>query len=411
MSPVAVLLIALKALRLNKLRSALTMLGIVIGVAAVITMIGVGSGAQQNMGEYIRNLGSNVIMVRPGFGNLGGVRQASGGGRNSLTDADARAIQAEVSEVQVAAAFVNGGGQVIAGNANWATQFYGVTPEYFEARDWYVDDGRPFETADMQGGAKVAILGRTVAHQLFGDVDPIGQQMRVGRVPVTVIGLLSAKGQSAFGQDQDDVVLLPLNTARSQVLGYSQARLNSVGTIQVKVRENASMQDAEDQIGVLLRQRHRLQPGQEDDFDLRNMTEILEAQQAAGRIFTYLLASVASVSLLVGGIGIMNIMLVSVTERTREIGLRMAVGARSRDILAQFMVEAITLSVLGGLFGIVVGLGLSTIAAHLGGWRVPIQPGAILLSVGFSGMIGVFFGFYPARRASRLQPIDALRYE
>ena len=402
--------IALRALRVNKLRSTLTMLGIIIGVAAVIVMIAIGSGAQARIEEQIKALGSNLIMLLPGSVTAGGVRMGVGS-RNTLTEDDSYAIQREVADVVTAAPQLRGTGHVVAANSNWSTVFYGVTPEYFEARNWVIGEGRGFEPADLSGAAKVALLGETVARNLFGDADPIGQVIRIRKVPFTVIGTLQRKGQSLMGQDQDDVILMPISSARKRVLGGSVARQRTVQAIFCKVREGADMKQVESDIRSLLRQRHRLQPGAEDDFSLRNLAEILAAREESSRIMALLLAAVASVSLLVGGIGIMNIMLVSVTERTREIGLRMAVGARARDILAQFLVEAVTLALIGGLIGIVLGLGGSWLIAHFAEWRVELRPDSVVLAVGFAAAVGVFFGFYPARKASRLLPIEALRYE
>ncbi len=402
--------IALRALRVNKLRSTLTMLGIIIGVAAVITMIAIGSGAQARVEEQIKSLGSNLILLLPGSVTSGGVRMGAGS-RNTLTEDDAYAIQREVAEVAVAAPHLRGTGQVVAGSSNWSTVFYGVSPGYFEARNWVIATGKGFEPADLTGSAKVALVGETVARNLFGDADPIGQVIRIRKVPFTVIGTLERKGQSLMGQDQDDVILMPISTARNRVLGGNAARQRTVGAVFVKVREGASMADAESESRNLLRQRHRLQQGQEDDFTLRNLSEVLSAREESSRIMTLLLAAVASVSLLVGGIGIMNIMLVSVTERTREIGLRMAVGARGRDILAQFLVEAVTLALIGGLLGIALGIAGSFGIGHLAEWRVELRPDSVLLAAGFAAAVGVFFGYYPARKASRLLPIEALRYE
>ena len=402
--------IALRALRVNKLRSTLTMLGIIIGVAAVITMIAVGAGAQARVEEQIKSLGSNLILLLPGSVTSGGVRMGSGS-RNTLTEDDSYAIQREIAHVQASAPQLRGTGQVVAGNTNWSTVFYGITPEYFEVRNWVIGSGRGFETADLTGSAKVALLGETVARNLFGDADPVGQVIRIRKVPFVVVGTLEPKGQSLMGQDQDDVILMPISSARNRVLGGNLAKQRAVGPIYVKIREGADMAEAESQIRTLLRQRHRLQQGQDDDFTLRNLSEVLGAQEASSRIMTLLLAAVASVSLLVGGIGIMNIMLVSVTERTREIGLRMAVGARARDILAQFLVEAVTLALIGGLLGIVLGVGGSIGIAHLAEWRVELRPDSVVLAVGFAAAVGVFFSFYPARKASRLLPIEALRYE
>ncbi|OGG44182.1 MAG: multidrug ABC transporter substrate-binding protein [Candidatus Handelsmanbacteria bacterium RIFCSPLOWO2_12_FULL_64_10] len=410
MNLLATLRIAFNALRLNKMRSSLTMLGIIIGVGAVITMIAVGAGAQARVQEQIKSLGSNLMIILPGSTTASGVRLGAGANQN-LTEDDASAIAREVPEVQAAAPSNRGTGQVIAGNNNWSTQIYGVTPDYFEVREWSLASGRMFESAELNGSAKVALIGQTVATQLFGDQDPLDQSIRIRKVPFTVIGVLDKKGQSMMGQDQDDVIMVPISTARNRLFGNTQGKLRRVGTIQVKVLEGASMKDAEDKIRELLRQRQRTQAGQDDAFTVRNLTEILQTQEDSSRVMTLLLAAVASVSLLVGGIGIMNIMLVSVTERTREIGLRMAVGARSRDILTQFLVEAVTLSLIGGFLGVLLGVGASLLIAHLAGWATRLSPESILLAFGFSAAIGIFFGFYPARKASRMLPIEALRYE
>jgi putative ABC transport system permease protein len=410
MNMLATLRIALNALRVNKLRSILTMLGIIIGVAAVITMIAVGAGAQQRVEEQIKSLGSNLMIILPGSTTQSGVRLGAGANQ-SLTDDDAAAIVREIPEVQVAAPSNRRTEQVVAAGANWSTSIYGVNPDYFEAREWPLLAGRMFDLAELTGNAKVAIIGQTAAKQLFGDLDPLDQTIRIRKVPFTIVGVLDRKGQSMMGQDQDDVIMLPLNTARNRLFGNTQGKLRRVGTIQVKVREGASMQVAEEKIRELLRQRQRTQPGQDDAFTVRNLTELLQAQEESSRIMTLLLAAVASVSLLVGGIGIMNIMLVSVTERTREIGLRMAVGARGSDILTQFLVEAMTLSLIGGFVGIVLGVTGSWAIGELTGWATRMSPESIVLAVGFSAGIGIFFGFYPARKAASLLPIQALRYE
>ena len=402
--------IAGRALRVNKLRSALTMLGIIIGVAAVIAMVGVGAGAQARVAEQIQSLGSNLIIVLSGSSNASGVRLGTGS-QLSITEDDATAIAREVASVQAAAPSVRGGAQVVYGSLNWSTQIQGVTPSYFEARDWPIDEGRPIIQEDVDGATKVALLGQTTALNLFGESDPMGQIIRIKKVPFTVIGVLSRKGQNSWGQDQDDLILVPLTTAKKKVLGVSQANARAVGAISVKVRPGEDMTEAEDQIRALLRQRHRLQPFQDDDFWLRNLSEILQTQEDSSRVMTYLLAAIASVSLLVGGIGIMNIMLVSVTERTREIGLRMAVGARRRHILLQFLIEAVTLSLIGGVIGIALGLGGSRAISYFAEWRTLVAPESIVIAFGFAAGIGIFFGFYPARKASRLDPIEALRYE
>jgi len=402
--------IALRALAANTLRSILTMLGIIIGVAAVITMIAVGSGATQRVQEQMKGLGSNIMLVIPGGITAGGVRLGAQTGQG-LTEEDALAISREVPEVQVAAPSSRTGAQVVAGNTNWSTSIFGTTNDYLEAREWALSDGRAFDAADIQGSAKVAIIGQTVARELFGDVDPLDQVIRVKKIPVTVIGVLSKKGQNSMGQDQDDVVIVPISTYRNRIQGGTGGKLKRIGSISVKVREGQSMKAAEDNIKELLRQRFKVQPGADDPFAIRNLTEILQAQEASSRIMTLLLAAVAGISLVIGGIGIMNIMLVSVTERTREIGLRMAVGARGRDILAQFLIEAVTLSLIGGAIGVLLGAIATWSVGQFAGWQVSMSVSSIFLAAGFSAFVGVFFGFYPAHRASKLLPIQALRYE
>jgi putative ABC transport system permease protein len=402
--------IALRALAANTLRSILTMLGIIIGVAAVITMIAVGNGATERVQAQMKGLGSNIMLVIPGGVTQGGVRLGAQTGQG-LTEEDAYAIAREVPEVQVAAPSSRTGAQVVAGNTNWSTSILGTTNDYLEAREWPLSDGRSFDAADLQGSAKVAIVGQTVARELFGDSDPLDQVIRVKKVPVTIIGVLARKGQNAMGQDQDDVVLVPISTYRNRIQGGASGKLRRVGSISVKVREGQSMKVAEDNIKDLLRQRFKVQPGGDDPFSVRNLTEILQAQEASSRVMTLLLAAVAGISLIIGGIGIMNIMLVSVTERTREIGLRMALGARGRDILSQFLIEAVTLSLIGGAIGVGLGAVATWATERFAGWQVSMTPASILLAVGFSVFVGVFFGFYPARRASRLLPIQALRYE
>ncbi|MCX7960279.1 MAG: ABC transporter permease [Burkholderiales bacterium] len=410
MSAIALLRVAMRSLAANKLRSALTMLGIVIGVAAVIVMLAVGAGARARVEEQIRSLGSNLLLVVSGATTAGGVRLGFGS-NPTLTEEDAAAITREVPGA-LAAPALRGSAQIVWGNQNWSTAVFGVTPDYFEVREWPLAAGRPFDAADMAGAAKVCLLGQTVVRQLFGGADPLDQVIRVRRVPCTVIGVLEAKGQSLMGTDQDDLVLMPISTARKRVLGApAQARQRSVGTIWVRVGEGRDMKQVEEEVRALLRQRHRLQPGQDDDFSIRNLEEVAAAQEASSRVLALLLAAVASVSLVVGGIGIMNIMLVSVTERTREIGLRRAVGARTRDILGQFLVEAVTLSLIGGLAGIALGVGAALAVGHIAGWRILFAPEAIALAAVFAGAVGVFFGWYPARRAARLDPVEALRFE
>ena len=402
--------IALRSLRVNKLRSALTMLGIIIGVGAVIAMVAVGAGATARVAEQIQSLGSNLIIVLSGSVTASGVRIGQGS-QLTITEDDAAAIAREIPAIQVAAPSVRGNSQVVFGNLNWATGIQGITADYFEARDWVVLTGRSIGPEDVDGATKVALLGQTTALNLFGDADPLGQIIRIKKVPFTVIGLLDRKGQNSWGQDQDDIILIPMSTAKKKVLGKSNSNPRAVQAISVKVLPGEDMGEAEAQMRELLRQRHRLQPYQDDDFTVRNLSEILQTQEESSKVMTYLLAAIASVSLLVGGIGIMNIMLVSVTERTREIGLRMAVGARGRDILGQFLIEAVTLSLIGGVIGIAAGLGGAEALSYFAEWRTLVAPQAIALAFGFAAAVGVFFGFYPARKAARLDPIEALRYE
>jgi len=402
--------IALRALRVNRLRSALTMLGIIIGVAAVIAMVAVGSGATVRIQEQIQSIGSNLIIVMPGSITTNGMRLGSGAGV-TLTEDDARAIAAECPAVTAVAPVVRGGAQVLFGNNNWATSIQGTTPDYLKIRDLSVQSGHAFTDDDINGAAKTALLGPTVATNLFGAADPVGQIIRVKNVPFTVGGVLVPKGQSPSGQDQDDVILIPISTAKRQVLGSSQANARAVGTLMIQAAGPAAMDEAETEMRALLRQRHRLQSDQEDDFTIRNLAEVFAAQESSARVMSILLGAIASVSLIVGGIGIMNIMLVSVTERTREIGLRLAIGAKTHDILSQFLVEAVTLSVLGGIAGILIGVASSALISWFAQWNTLISPTAIALAFLFSGLVGIFFGYYPARKAAMLDPIDALRYE
>jgi putative ABC transport system permease protein len=409
MTLVDALISALDALRLHKLRSALTMLGIVIGVAAVIAMVAVGGGAREQVVAQIRSLGANLLVVSPGNVTQSGVRLGAGQA-STLTDEDAAAIMKEIASVQVTAPFIRGSNvQVVAGGANWATTVYGIDLGWFEAREWEVEQGRPFEPEELSRGAQVALVGQTVARTLFGGLDPVGQELRVRNVPVRVIGVMAKKGQSTWGSDQDDVVFVPLPSVR-RVLGRNQANARSVGSIYVKVREGESLANSETDVKALLRQRHRLQDQQEDDFAIRNLEDIAAAREASASTLAWLLAAVAGVSLAVGGIGIMNIMLVSVTERTREIGLRMAIGARQRDVLRQFLFEATGLSVIGGAVGVLAGMGAAYAIAQAAKWPLLIEPQSIVLAVAFSGLVGLFFGWYPALRASLLDPIQALRH-
>jgi putative ABC transport system permease protein len=410
MNVLAIARIAVRALRVNSLRSTLAMLGIIIGVGAFIASGAIGAGAQQRIADQIRSLGSNLIIILSGSTTSGGLRLGHGS-QLTITEDDAWAIQREVPGVQAAAPSMRGTAQVVAGNLNWSTAVYGVTTEYFEARDWKLAAGKLFTQEDVDGATKVALVGQTVVQNLFGDADPLDQVIRIRKVPFAVIGVLDRKGQNTWGQDQDDTILIPLSTAKKRVLGVSQANARSVGAISVKVGDAEKMAEVEQQIRDLLRQRHRLQPFQDDDFWLRNMTEVLQTQEESSRVMTNLLYAIAGVSLMVGGIGIMNIMLVSVTERTREIGLRMAVGARGRDILSQFLIEAVILSLIGGIAGVLVGVFGSQGISSLAEWSTVIQGQAIPIALGFASAVGIFFGFYPAWKASRLDPIDALRYE
>ena len=410
MNLLATLRVALNALRVNLLRSVLTMLGIIIGVAAVITMLAVGSGAEARIKEQIKSLGSNLMIITAGARTANGARIGTGI-TPDLTEDDAAAIAREVPEVEAVAPTYRGSAQVVFGNANWATQVFGITPDYFTVRNWTLESGRMFEPAEMSGAGKVAMIGQTVARELFGDADPMDQTIRIKNVPVTIVGVLGRKGQNMTGNDQDDVIMVPLSTARNRIVGVEAGKPRQVGMIQIKVFDGESMSETEDKIRALLRQRLRTAEGQPDPITVRNLTEMLAAQEESSKVMSMLLAAVASVSLLVGGIGIMNIMLVSVTERTREIGLRMAVGARAADILTQFLVEAVTLSLVGGLIGIALGVGGSWMIAEFAGWQTQLSTASIALAVSFSAAIGIFFGFYPARKAARLLPIQALRYE
>jgi putative ABC transport system permease protein len=401
---------AARALYVNRLQSSLTILSIIIGVAAVIVLVSVGSGAQEQLAEQIQSLGTNLVIVRSKSTSIQGVR-AGAGTRATLTDEDAAAIQNEIAIVQAAAPTRGGNVQVIHGGLNWGTSASGVTPEWFEVKDWAVTAGRPITFEDHRAAAKVAVLGQTVANNLFGDDNPVGSTIRISRIPFTVVGVLDVKGQNAWGHDQDDVVMVPLSTSRRKLFGRIPGQARAVWVITVKLRRGEDRAEAEGQIRELLRQRHGLQPESEDDFDLRNPNDAVQTQEAATQTMTYLLAATASVSLLVGGIGIMNIMLVSVTERTREIGLRMAVGARRRDIHTQFLVEAVTLSLIGGVIGIAVGLGGSHVLSYFAEWPTLIVGEVVIVAFALAVAVGVLFGFYPARKAAHVDPIEALRYE
>ena len=404
----ASLRIALRALTVNKMRSALTMLGIIIGVGAVIAMIAVGSGAKARIAEQIASMGSNILIILSGSSTSGGMRFGSGS-VPTLTVDDGKAILNEVPAVRYIAPNLSGVAQVVYGNQNWSTVVNGTYPEVLEIREWPLASGRSFGQQDLDGATKVCLLGKTVAENLFGGLDPVGQVIRIKKVPFTVVGVLAPKGQSTWGQDQDDTIFVPLTTAQKKLFGTTFPGMVRVITVQAKGPEY--MKEAETEITDLLRQRHRIQPNQENDFSVRNLTEVMSSAEQSANVMSLLLGAIASISLIVGGIGIMNIMLVSVTERTREIGIRIAVGAKSRDILLQFLIESLVLSLMGGVLGIAIGIAGTFILSAFTKWPTLFSVQAILLAFFFSGSVGVFFGFYPARKASLLNPIEALRYE
>jgi len=403
--------IALRSLRANKMRSFLTMLGIIIGVASVITMVAVGAGAQTRVAEQIRSLGANVLMVVPGAAQEGGVRKESGT-RHTLTESDAAAIGTQIPQVRAAAPSIRANHQIVHGGKNWNTTVNGTTADYFVVRDWALSAGRHFSGVEEQGGGKVALIGATVAKQLFDKADPVGGQIRISSVPFEVIGVLAGKGPSGAGQNQDDIIFIPISTAKLRLMGSaSEVNREAVAYILVKAISDEVMASATGQIEGLLRQRHRIGADTDSDFQVNNPAAAMAAQSASTTTIAWLLAAIASVSLVVGGISIMNIMLVSVTERTREIGLRLAVGARRRDIRNQFLTEAVTLCVLGGLIGLSLGIGAAWAVARLAGWPIFLGTDAIAFAVLFAASIGIFFGYYPARKAARLEPIEALRSE
>jgi putative ABC transport system permease protein len=397
--------IALRALARNKLRAFLTMLGIIIGVGAVIAMVAIGEGAKSTIRAQIAALGTNVLIVLPGSNVQGGVR-AGFGNVNTLLDSDGKAMARELPSVAFVSPVLRRQDQVVAGNLNWGTLAQGVAPEFQQIRDWQVAEGRFLHEGDMDSAAKVAVIGQTVARQLFGNDDALDAVIRIRNIPFRVVGVLGAKGQTGQGTDQDDTIMIPYTTMQKRLM-----RITWVQSIVVKAVSAERVEEAQEQIILLLRQRHRIGPEREDDFNVRNLSDIAEAATTTARVMAVLLGSVASISLLVGGIGIMNIMLVSVTERTREIGIRMAVGARSRDIMLQFLVEAVVMAATGGLIGILLGVGSSEVIKQWAQWPTLIDPAIIAIAFLFSGAVGVFFGFYPAKKAASLDPIDALRYE
>jgi len=402
------LLIALRALRVNKMRSLLTMLGIIIGIAAVIAMVAVGTGASKMISDQIASVGSNLLLVIPGSTTSGGLRTGAGG-TPTLTYDDAKAISAECPSVESVAPTVRGSAQIVFGNQNWSTIVMGASADMLAVRDWPLASGRNITPSDVDGAAKNCLIGRTVAENLFGDTDPIGKIIRIKKIPFEVVGLLNRKGQSPQGVDQDDVIFVPLRTAQRKLFGSQFP--NSVGAIMVKARGADVLSRAEEEITSLLDQRHRIGPSRDRDFTVRNLSEMLSVAEESSKVMSILLGAVASISLIVGGIGIMNIMLVSVTERTREIGIRMAIGAKQRDILFQFLTEAVLLTTCGGLIGMGLGVIGATTLSKLMEWPTLISTKAIVIAFIFSAGVGIFFGFYPARKAAALNPIEALRYE
>ena len=400
--------ISFRALWVNKMRSALTMLGIIIGVGAVIAMIAVGTGASQQISAQIASMGSNLLIILPGSTSSGGVRMGAGS-QPTLSMGDAEAILRECPAVAEVGPVLGGVAQIVVGHLNWSTGVTGTTPGMLTVRDWPLASGRSFTDQDVKSATKVALLGQTVVDNLFGEQNPVGQTIRIKNVPFTVIGVLSVKGQSAQGQDQDDVIYIPVTTAQKKLFGTQFPGM--VRIIMVKAKSAEDLSPAERQINELLKQRHHIGLKQDNDFTVRNLTQIMQAAEQSTQVMTLLLGAIASVSLLVGGIGIMNIMLVSVTERTREIGIRMAIGAKTWDIRLQFIIEALTLSLIGGVIGIITGVSTAVILSSVSGWPTVVSVLSILLAFSFSGFIGIFFGFYPAYKASLLNPIDALRYE
>lgn len=390
----------------NKLRSFLTMLGIIIGVASVIAMLAIGEGSKRNIQSSVASLGINTIMILPGAITSGGVRLQAGTS-NSLKIEDVEAIQTRCDLVQYVSPVVNKGVQVVAGNQNWSTAIYGVNLDYFEIRDMKVSVGEKFTDIDERTAAKVCVIGYTVDSNLFGGgADPVGMTIRINSIPMRIIGMYDRKGQNAFGMDQDDGIIAPFSTVQKRMMSN-----NNLNSIYVSSKSDLVMNDAVDEISKLMRQRHKLAPSDDDDFTVRTQQDLANIFGAVSKIMTILLASIASISLIVGGIGIMNIMLVSVTERTREIGIRMAIGAKSRDVLIQFMIESIFISFIGGFIGVLLGIGISILVSKFGGWPVTVTLMSIAIAFLFSAFVGIFFGWYPARKAANLNPIDALRYE
>lgn len=401
---------ALTAIRLNAMRSLLTALGVIIGVASVIIMSAIGSGARQEVERSISRLGTNVLTISPGSASSGG-SQGGAGTASPLSENDIDAIAERVADITAISGNLTSNAPIVYGNSNWSTSVAGTSASFPIVRDWAIADGRYFTPEEVSRGAKVAVVGSTVARQVFGSGPVVGESIRIAGAPFAVIGLLETRGQAGGFRDQDDTVLIPLTTARARLAGQNVTVPNQAGSILVKIADNADTARAESEIVSLLRQRRRIRPGDQDDFRVRNVAEIVQARTAAQQTLTWLLAATAAISLVVGGIGIMNIMLVSVTERTREIGLRMALGARKRDILAQFLTEAIVLCLAGGLIGLTLGIGLTYLIAALAGWPVLVSSTIVAIGIAASAAVGIVFGYVPARKAADLNPIDALRYE
>jgi putative ABC transport system permease protein len=407
MNLLMIIRVAFRALVRNKMRAALTMLGIIIGVSAVIAMVSIGQGASASVQAQIESIGTNLLFVSAGAQNVGGVRSATGdSGTNTLTVEDLDAIKREVPSVSMATPSINARAQLVFGNMNWNTSVTGVSEQYPDIRKWTIQSGEFFTDADVRTAARVIVIGQTISDNLFAGTDPVGQTVRVMNLPFRVVGVLAKKGQDQQGRDQDDVSFAPYTTVQKKILGSPRVQIAYVSAI-----SQDSTYTAQSQITELLRQRHKLDANQPDDFSVRNMTDIADAANETSKTMTILLACIAGVSLLVGGIGIMNIMLVSVTERTREIGIRMAIGARSSAVRSQFLIESVVLSLTGGTFGIVLGILVSLLIPAMLGWPTLVSTMAIVGSVIFSVAVGVFFGYYPARKAAALDPIEALRYE
>jgi putative ABC transport system permease protein len=404
------LVVALTALRANLLRSILTTLGIVIGVASVIILVAVGNGATREVDRQINSLGTSMLVVFPDSMRIAG-RSSGAGTATPLSESDLAAIREKAVGVSAISGQLDESGPMVRGNLNWTTVLSGVHADYTTVRDWPVSSGRTLNAQDIRAGARVAVIGQTVVKQLFAGEDPVGAQVRIKNVPFEIVGVLASKGQSSMGRDQDDVALLPITTARNRIVGKSDIQAEQVGRIYVKIESGVDLKDAQEEIETLLRQRRKAGSNSEDNFAVRNLAEFMKARTEVLSTLSYLLGSTSAISLIVGGIGIMNIMLVSVTERTREIGLRMAVGGRRRDILLQFLVEAVALCLLGGLIGVGLGIGIAALIAYVASWPVAISPSVLALALAAAAGTGIIFGFFPARRAASLNPIDALRSE